>query len=239
MKPFKKTHPYTIPRTKTYALIGATLLDNEKHEDAVHYLRIGLQEPVDQYTYDVHHQLALYHSALGDRDKAIHYFKSSLEHKSDNFAVCNDLASEFFSAALPDSALKYYHRAMILAPCCAKVYLNLVEVLFAMEEYDKIIPVLESYFHNCPSPHPIISYTLGKFYMQIHHDWTRAIDHIETAILYPHGFELTADVYNNLGICYFYNHQLDKAQRAWEHGLKLEPDNESIKNNMKKIMILE
>ncbi|MBN2619504.1 tetratricopeptide repeat protein [candidate division WOR-3 bacterium] len=233
--PFAHTHPYTIPVTKTYALIGATLFDQGDNEQAYEYLTLGLEEPADRYTYDLHHQLGLLLSKQGKTDQSIAHYRSSLEHKADNFAVWNDLASEYMTAGQLDSALVCYEQARQLAPCCAKVYLNLVEVYFAAQEYDRIIPVLESYFHACPSPHPIISYTLGKFYMQILHDWDKAIFHIEQAIGYPHGFELTVDVYNNLGICYFYRNEFDKADRTWRKGLRLDPDNESIKNNLKKL----
>jgi Tfp pilus assembly protein PilF/4-amino-4-deoxy-L-arabinose transferase-like glycosyltransferase len=235
VKPFAHTQPYTIPRTKTYALIGATLFDQGDNEQAYHYLSLGLEEPADRYTYDLHHQLGLLFSKQGNTDQAIVHYRSSLQHKADNFAAWNDLASEYMTAGQLDSALVCYEQARRLAPCCAKIYLNLVEVYFAAQEYDRIIPTLESYFQACPSPHPIISYTLGKFYMQILHDWDKAIYHIEYAIKYPHGFELTVDVYNNLGICYFYRNEFDNAARVWNKGLRLDPDNESIRNNLKKL----
>lgn len=239
IKPFRTTHPYSIPRTKTYALIGATLFDNGQNDKAMRFLRDGLEQPVDVYTYDVHHQLGLLYSDQKNSPQAIAQFRVSLGYKPDNFAVWNDLASEYMTVHNLDSALVCYEKARQLAPCCAKVYLNLVEVYFAAQEYDRIIPTLKSYFQYCPSPHPIISYTLGKFYMQIHHDWDTAIYYIEQGIEHPHGFELTADVYNNLGICYFYQNSFDKAEQAWKRGARLDPDNESIQNNLKKLETLD
>jgi|GEM_PF-1129312 len=238
-KPFGSTYPYSIPRTKTYALIGATLFDNGQAEKAFEYLQTGLKEPDDEYTYDLHHQLGLIYADNNDSERSIIHYRASLYHKPDNFAVWNDLASEYMTAGQLDSALVCYDQARRIAPCCAKIYLNLVEVYFAAQEYDMIIPVLESYFQHCPSPHPIINYTLGKFYMQIHHDWDTAIRYIERAIEYPHGFELTGDVYNNLGICYYYQNRFDEAGQVWKKGLRLDPGNESIQNNLKKLKALD
>jgi tetratricopeptide (TPR) repeat protein len=239
IKPFTQDYPYEIPETKTYALIGATLIDQEHYQDAQGYLQTALERPPDEYTYDLHHQMGLIYSQQGNIEKSIFHYRSSLHYKPDNFAVWNDLASEYMTAGQLDSALVCYQRAGRLAPCCAKIYLNLVEVYFAAQQYDLIVPVLHSYFENCPSPHPVISYTLGKFYMQIHHDWDKAIYHIERAIQHPHGFELTADVFNNLGICYFYRNKPEDARQAWEKGLRLDPYNESIKNNLGKLKKLD
>jgi tetratricopeptide (TPR) repeat protein len=229
---FKSSYPYGITPVHTEAMIASTLYDQDRFQDSEAYFRKALDRPADASTYELYTDYAKYWSKRGDNAKAVENFTKALELNPDNHEVLNALGFYAKMDADYDKAIEYLHRGREVAPCYPQIYLNLADCYIAREKFEEAIKAVESYYEYCPSPHPTIAFTLGKLYMDMARDWERASYYLKQAIRYPQGLETGAETYNRLGACHYYLKEYGEAEKAWLHGLKIDPGNRAIQANL-------
>jgi len=230
---FYDSYPYRVNMADTYALIGNYLLSDKKVEEAGRYFKEGLLKPEDPSSYELYYYAAFYYVGNGDIDKAIEYYKKSAELNPGNYRAFNSLGFHYKMKREYDKAIDYLNRARELAKCYPDIYLNLADCyMVGKHDRDAAIKALQSYRTYCPSPSPVISYTLGILYMDLFQNWEEAAKNLEEAIRYPQGIETSPETYNRLGACYYYLNKRDKAEDAWIKGLKIDSNNKAIKINL-------
>lgn len=234
-KPFLGNYPYDVNRAHTYALIGNTLLNQGRYEDARRYLMEGLEGEGDGSTYELYHYLAHYYAKMNDRVNAIRYFKKSVELNPENYRALNSLGFHYKMIGEFGRAREYLEMAKGIAPCYPEIYLNLADCSLAKKDWKGAVKVLENYYKACPSPHPMVAKTIALLYMDYAEDWGRAALFLEQAVAYPQGIAVSAETYNRLGVCYYYLDDHRKAGEVWRLGLVLYPDNADMKTNMHRL----
>ena len=99
-------------------------------------------------------------------------------------------------------------------------YLSIADTFMAYNNYDDCLWALNKAV-KCNPLDAGIYYKRGILHLQLTH-FSRAISDLKTAISL--GIN-TSDVYNNLGIAYFYNDKIDESEKAYNTALELNPVN--------------
>lgn len=232
IKFFDKSYPYEINPSATYALIGSTLTEAQKFDQAQDFLQQGMCLATDNSTYLLYYHLASNYYLTGNMPQAIDFFKKSIELNPLNYRAYNELGFIYKMADQFDSALTCFNRSREIAPAFPLAYLNMADCYIGLKKWPQVISALESYNIACPSPTPIIENALANQYMDLFQDWQRASYRFERAIQYQQGLEIGPETFNRLGSCYYYLNQPAKAKTVWLKGLRLDPDYQPIRQNL-------
>ena len=99
-------------------------------------------------------------------------------------------------------------------------YLSMADTFMAYNNYDDCLWALNKAIKCNPSEAGIY-YRRGTMHLQLTH-FSRAISDLKTAISL--GLN-TSDVYNNLGIAFYYNDKIDESMKSYNTALELNPVN--------------
>ncbi len=233
VKYFEGTYPYTVTPGHTYALFGNTLLNNGHPAEAKKMLEKGIAVfPSGDGAAELYFQLGHYYRTGHDSIKVEQYFRKAFEADSSNYQVLNSLGFEYKMAKRFPEAIYFLRKGIRIAPCFPETYLNLADCYLGRNLIDSAVIVLRSYNDHCPSPHPTIAGSLGKLYMDVLHQWDKALEEYLLCTEYPQGFEPGAEIYNRIGSCYFQLKKYHEARQAWMKGLEIDPGNQAIKINL-------
>lgn len=231
IKYFQHSYPYELAPSYSYMQIGRALLSAGKFNQAYNYLQKGLMLPQDKSTYELYYNLAEYFCKTNKDHEAVKYYRKAWQLNPEYYDALNALGFQYKKLGEYDSAIYFLHKAVNLAKWHAIIYFNLADCYLLKNDWQKAIETFESFHKQCPSPHPIIGEGLGKLYMKFS-KWELAVRNFEEAIKFPQGYEIPAEIYNLLGICYYRMQQYQKAKKVWTIGLKKDPFYEPIRKNL-------
>ncbi|WP_411030729.1 tetratricopeptide repeat protein [Spongiimicrobium sp. 3-5] len=138
----------------------------------------------------------------------------------------NQKGTDFFSQSKYQEALEYYQRAVALNPTDAIITFNLGNALFNLGRHEECIPKIKRALELDPTNTSALN-LLGNAYTQIKH-YKEAIDAFEQAL----ALKEDAETRNNLGSCYYANHQYALAAEFFQKASDLDPNNEIYKTNV-------
>jgi tetratricopeptide (TPR) repeat protein len=229
---FKDSYPYTINRAHTYGYIGDALASENEFQEAESYFQEGLRGPIDGSTYELWWYYGLMLEKAGDVDNAILAYEKSVEMSPTNYMALESLGTLYKKKGDCDRAIDFFKKAKAIAPCFASPYIALAECYFLQNKTEEGVSVAESFGEHCPSPNPVINRYLGRIYMDLFRNWKKAGNYLEDAIRYPRGLEVPSETCQRLGSCYYHLGKLDEAEKVWREGLKIDPQNATIRRNI-------
>jgi tetratricopeptide (TPR) repeat protein len=229
---FEDEYYFNASPVFTNVLIANTLQNAGRNEEGKIYLDEAVNlYPVDESTDEALFELGHYYRNR-DKIKSEEYFLKAVRLDSTNFKAWNSLGFDYKMAGKFEEAISCLQKGISTAPCFPELYLNLADCYLIRKKTDSAVVVLESYYKNCPSPHPNISTPLGKIYMDVYGNFEKAKKYYEESVLYPQGIETSAETFNRLGSCYYKLGEKEKAKETWLNGLKTDPENRAIKINL-------
>lgn len=230
---FFEEYPHKVSPVFTNMLIANTLINAGERTEGKKYLDKAVQDlPVDASTDDVYFELGHYYRGANEKEKAKKCFYKSVELDPTHYKSWNSLGFDLKMEGDFPEAIRCLKKGIEIAPCFPELYQNLADCYLVRKKTDSALVVLESYYQKCPSPHPNISESLAKIYMDIVGDHAKAAKYYEETIVYPQGFDPTSEIYNRLGACRFRLGEYKKAKEAWEKGLEIDPSNKAIRTNI-------
>jgi len=229
---FSNQYPYKVSPVFTNTLLANTLISAGKTEEGKKYLDEAIALPVDNATDDACFELGHYYRGKNEMAKAREYFQKSIELDFNNFKSWNSMGFDYKMKGNFFEAIKCFQNGIKTAPCFPTLYLNLADCYLMRKNTDSAVVALESYYKNCPSPHPHISASLGKIYMDVYQNFERAATLYEESVLYPQGVDISPESYNRLGACQFKLKLYKQAKGAWMNGLEIHPGNKAIQTNI-------
>jgi tetratricopeptide (TPR) repeat protein len=119
-------------------------------------------------------------------------------------------------------------KAHYLDPLVKEFALGLGRLYFDLGEYDRVEPLL-SPFADPVKPDFQLFFLLGSVNQRMA-KYDDAVKYYRSLIVY-HG--LNMDVLNSLASCYYNLGNPEEARKAWEQSLKLDPNQEKVKEALK------
>ena len=230
-KYFEDEYSFHASPVFTRVLIANTLQNAGRSEEAKSYLEDALKLPTDESTDEALFELGHFYRSR-DKIKAEELFMKAVKLDTTNYKAWNSLGFDYKMEGKFQEAIGCLQKGISAAPCFPELYLNLADCYLIRKNMDSAVVILESYYKNCPSPHPNISTPLGKIYMDVYKNIEKAKKYYEESVLYPQGEEISAETFNRLGSCYFQLGEKQKAKETWMKGLEIEPQNKAIKINI-------
>ncbi len=141
-------------------------------------------------------------------------------------ADLNQKGTDLFSQARYQEALEYYQKSVVLNPNDANVNFNLGNALFSLGHYEECLPKIKRALELDPTNMSTLN-LLGNTYTNTKH-FQEAIDTFGLALALTED----AETYNNLGNCYFADHQYGVAAEFFNKACDQNPGNEIYKANV-------
>lgn len=229
---FSTQYPFTVSLVFTKTLLANTLINGGKSDEGKKYLDEAILLPADEATDDAYFELGHYYRGKKDITKARECFEKSVTLDFDNFKAWNSLGFDYKMEGNYFAAIHCLLNGIKTAPCFPELYMNLADCYLLRKKTDSAVVALESYYKNCPSPHPNIGLPLGKIYMDVYNDFEKAGKLFEESVLYPQGFDVSPESYNRLGACKFKLGFYKQAKEAWMKGLQIDSGFKAIQTNL-------
>ncbi len=229
---FFNEYPCQVSPVFTNTLLANTLINAGQREEGRKFLDEALRLPEDESTDDAYFELGHYYRGVNEKEKAKECFYRSVKLDPHHFKSWNSLGFEHKMEGDFSAAIRCLQKGIAVAPCFPELYLNLADCYLLRKKTDSAVVVLESYYQNCPSPHPNISESLGKIYMDVYLNFEKAAFYYRETIDYPQGFDPGAEMYNRLGACYYKLKSYKKAKQSWVNGLRINPAHKAIIQNI-------
>lgn len=172
-------------------------------------------------------------------DPASNFFKQNLDYAKEQnqltpeqinahsqaFSLC-EKGTELFAQSRFQEAMEYYQKSIVLNPNDANVNFNLGNALFSLGLYDDCLPHIKRALELDDTNMPALNllgntYTNTKLFQE-------AIDTFKQAL----ALKEDAETFNNLGNCYYANHQYSVAAEFFQKANNLAPDIEIYKVNV-------
>jgi GWxTD domain-containing protein len=138
------------------------------------------------------------------------------------------LASQYMNAKKPAKALPLMEKAYHKNPRVIQFALGLANAYLELENYAKIETILTPLAN--PEKPDFQTYSLLGTACQRIGKYQAAVEYFRKLIRY-HGFD--TNVLNSLASCHYQLGELEEARRAWEQSLKVEPNQEKVKNALR------
>ena len=138
----------------------------------------------------------------------------------------NQKGTDLFSQGKYEEALGYYQRSVALYPLDAVVNTNLANALFSLGRHEECLPHLQKSLELDPTNLSALN-LLGNAYTNTKR-FQEAITTFELALAQ----KKEPETYNNLGSCYYANHEYGRAAEFFKKASDLNPDNEIYKTNV-------
>ncbi len=232
IKFFKHSYPYHKPASLSYTQIISALTENKRFSEMQTYLNAGFALPYDELSYEFLFTAGIYYNKINNREKAIECFKKSIDLNPNFHYPLNHLGYIYKREGMVDSAIYYLQKGIMVPYADAMVFINLADCYLLKNDLLKAQEILELYLKSKPSPNPIIYESLARLYMK-QKDYQRAIENFTKAIKYPQGYEIPAEIYNLIGICYYNLHDTDNAIKFWKTGLRKNRNYQPILQNLR------
>jgi len=201
-------------------------------------LEIPLNDfPTDYYTVDVSiadqakgvlatAQNKFYITPLKNVNRAQSFSKfSSLNSEAMTSFI---LGTQYMNTKKPSEALPLLEKAHNLAPHVPQIAIGLANIYLDLNRLDKIEPLLAP-ITTPEKPDFQVYFLLGNTCQKLG-KYDEAIKYYIKLISY-HG--LNTDVLNSLATCYYNLGNSGEARRAWEQSLKVDPNQEKVKQALK------
>jgi Tfp pilus assembly protein PilF len=188
--------------------------------------------PDDPY---LHYDLALTYDMKGARDRAEYHLKRAIDLKPDYSAAYNYLGVVYFRQGKVCQAIDAYHKALenLLYLTPQDPHLNLGIAYLSRKEYQKAKVHLEEAIRLVPDFVAAYNY-LGQVYEGMG-QYSQAQDFYETALEYNPEY---ADAYLNLGKLYYRSGERQKAIRAFDKVVRLEPGSKKAEQARRYLKVL-
>lgn len=234
IKFFKHSYPYHKPASLSYTQIINALTENKRFSKIENYLNAGFALPDDERTYEFLFTAGTYYNKMNNREKAIECFKKSIDLNPNFHYPLNHLGYIYKKDGMVDSAIYYLQKGIMIPYADAMVFINLADCYLLKNDLLKAQEILQLYLKSRPSPNPVIYESLARLYMK-QKDYQKAIENFIEAIKFPQGYEIPAEIYNLVGICYYNLHDNDNAKKYWRMGLKKYHNYQPIIQNLRLI----
>jgi Flp pilus assembly protein TadD len=163
--------------------------------------------------------LGLAFTRKGSNEKAMKYYRKSLQLKPNDIEALNNLGISYLNMGQSDKAVELYLHALRLNPDHPETHNNLGNAYKAKGSSDKAIEHYQIAL-KLRSDYAEAHYNLGYIYGDMGLT-DIAIRHYQITLTLNPDF---ADAHNNLGIAYYKKGQVDKALKHLRVALKLKPN---------------
>jgi len=236
---FEDSYRYKLDPSHTHAQIAKALLAANRADDAYGFIQKGLKGKIDESTYELYSLLGIFYATKGANDNAIASFNKSIELNKENLFAYNEIASLLIMDNKQAQAMDYLKQSINTAPYFPQTYMDLARLYSDAGDKNQAVTTLLLYNEYCASMHPLIEYSLGKYYMDSFRDFKKAAGHFEAADKYPqlldHNVQICSDLFVRLGSCYSNLGNAQKAKDIWLKGERFFPRNEVIRSRLYKI----
>ncbi len=183
----------------------------------------------------LHYDLALTYDMKGALDKAKYHLKKAIELKPDYSDAYNYLGFVYFRQGKVDEAIEAYHKALenLLYLNPQDAHLNLGVAYLSRKEYQKAKVHLEEAIRLVPDFAAAYN-NLGKVYEGLR-QYSEAKESYERAIEYNSEY---ADAYLNLGKLLYRSGDRQKAIKAFDKVIRLEPGSDRAKEARRYLRVL-
>jgi len=198
-------------------LFGLLLFQHKRYDEAIIYVEKAVDiNPIPYF----HINLGNIHSAKGDSDKAIDFYKKAIALEPDNadpwfgLGICHKNKKEY------DKAIEYYGKAINIKPSFFSAYVNLGNIYKLKNELDKAVKYYkEAIMFNQNDPD--IYNSLGLVYFD-RYEIEEAVYCFEKAIKIKPSFE---SAYINLGNVYKTKGKIKQALHYFNLAIEMNPNN--------------
>jgi len=202
--------------------------------------------------------LALIYKQLNNPEKALFYLEKAIDTAPDEFGAYYLFGNYYYEQKKYDIAASYYYKSVEHKKDFLEGFCGLGASLYALEEYDSAIKALEC-ARTIDENSDRVLYALAKSYMAAQ-NYKKAKYYLENAMVinpsntymqdlaqinyylgnYDNAIELyqmaisessQAELYNNLGLCYYHLHDPKKAVDYFEKATKENPQSAIYKYN--------
>ena len=152
-------------------------------------------------------------------NKALFYYKKTLESKPNHFESLFNTATILFKQTRYDEAIEYYHQALTCKPDCAEIYSSLGVCYIKQKNIDKGINYFKTALTLDPKD-PHAHFQIGIIYEQAK-QYQQALKHYKQASLSMHN---DGKLFHHIARMYKQLDELEKAIPFYKRSLEHKPD---------------
>ena len=204
--------------------VADTYLLTKDYDKAIEYYDIIMQSDPDKL---ICKYLGIIYQQKDQPDKAIEYFKRSLEFDPQQVEVCNSLGDLSLKAGDQQQAISYFEKSIELRPKQLALYTRVAAIYSSQNNYDKAVELIQKALDiksDVPQIHNSMALTLNQ-----------AGKYDQAAEYYLNSLELKPDqmqIHKDLADVYFRLGKNELAVKHWQKVLEFKPDHASVLNNL-------
>ncbi|MDD5530413.1 MAG: tetratricopeptide repeat protein [bacterium] len=239
IKEYKESLRLNPISPETHNNLGAVYLKKGLLDDAMGEFRTTLR--LKPNYPEAHNNIGNVYEKKGMQDEALKEYKEAMKLNPRLAKTYNNIGNVYKRKGLLDDAMKEYSKALNLDSNFVETHSNLADIYGKKELFDAAITEYKKIFlltPDCAEAHN----NIGNMYATKGHNnrdtiYTKEQLFDDAIKEYKEALRLKPDyleAYNNLGNVYRAKGMLELAREEYEKALGIDPNNEAVKQNLKK-----